>query len=487
MEAGAFGGCSSLTSLTIPDGVTGIWEYTFTNCSSLTSVNIPDGITGLWDQTFFGCSSLKSLTIPESVTSIWDGALSGLAPNYNINVYKGSYAEEYVKKNGLNYTVICEHKWNNVYTTDTKASCTKEGSESIHCSKCGAVNTATVRTIPMTGHNYGDWEVMTEPTCKDPGLRERKCANCGDKQSEPLPVTGNHVWNAQYTLDMIPTYNEEGSESIHCSVCGTIKPGSARTTPRLRKPLSLLTVSGIENRIFNGKKQILDLVVIDESNILTKGIDYTVSYENNVNVGIAKVTITGIGDYKGTCTRTFPILPAASAKVTCTNVASGIKVSWAKVEGATSYYVYRNDRFLFRTSALEVTDKEVKYDTGTRFTYRVIASAKGVGNSTKSRTAKMYRLWPVGIKSLTNPASGRMTVTYDKCSGCYGYVVRYGLKKDLSDANVVTVKGEDTLSRTFSGMKKGKTYYVQVRTYMLEYGVRYYSGYCTTKTLTIKK
>ena len=63
----------------------------------------------------------------------------------------------------------------------------------------------------------------------------------------------------------------------------------------------------------------------------------------------------------------------------------------------------------------------------------------------------------------------------------------YGLKKDMSDANVVTVKGENTLSRTFSGMKKGKTYYVQVRTYMLENGVRYYSGYCTTKTITIKK
>ena len=79
-----------------------------------------------------------------------------------------------------------------------------------------------------------------------------------------------------------------------------------------------------------------------------------------------------------------------------------------------------------------------------------------------------------------------MTVTYDKSKGCYGYVVRYGLKKDMSDANVVTVKGENTLSRTFSGMKKGRTYYVQVRTYKLDNGVRYYSGYCTTKTVKVR-
>ena len=94
---------------------------------------------------------------------------------------------------------------------------------------------------------------------------------------------------------------------------------------------------------------------------------------------------------------------------------------------------------------------------------------------------------PVGIKSLTNPSAGKMTVTYDKSAGCYGYVVRYGLKADMSDARVITVQGQNTTSRTFGGMKKGKTYFVQVRTYKLDNGVRYYSGYCTTKMIKILK
>ena len=80
-----------------------------------------------------------------------------------------------------------------------------------------------------------------------------------------------------------------------------------------------------------------------------------------------------------------------------------------------------------------------------------------------------------------------MTVTYDKSSGSSGYVVRFGLKPDMSGAKIITVQGENVLSRTFSNLKKGMTYYVQVRTYKIERGVRYYSGYCTTKTVKIAK
>ena len=43
------------------------------------------------------------------------------------------------------------------------------------------------------------------------------------------------------------------------------------------------------------------------------------------------------------------------------------------------------------------------------------------------------------------------------------------------------------MKRVLSGVKKGKTYYVQVRTYKLENGVRYYSGYCTTKSVKVTK
>ena len=74
IAGGTFKDCSSLTSVTIPNGVTSIGEYAFSACSSLTSINIPEGVTNIEVHTFENCSSLTSITIPNSVTSIGYGA-----------------------------------------------------------------------------------------------------------------------------------------------------------------------------------------------------------------------------------------------------------------------------------------------------------------------------------------------------------------------------------------------------------------------------
>ncbi len=70
IEYSAFGGCSSLTNIHIPDGVTAIGNYAFKGCSSLTSIHIPDGVTAIGNYAFKGCSSLTSITIPDGVTKI---------------------------------------------------------------------------------------------------------------------------------------------------------------------------------------------------------------------------------------------------------------------------------------------------------------------------------------------------------------------------------------------------------------------------------
>ena len=73
----AFSGCSGLTSLPIPSSVTSIGNYAFYGCSGLTSLTLPSGVTSIGNYTFYGCRGLTSLTLPSSVTSIGNNAFTG--------------------------------------------------------------------------------------------------------------------------------------------------------------------------------------------------------------------------------------------------------------------------------------------------------------------------------------------------------------------------------------------------------------------------
>ena len=59
----AFNGCSRLTSLTLPAGITSIGSYAFYGCSGLTSVTLPAGLTQIDDYAFSECSGLTSIYV----------------------------------------------------------------------------------------------------------------------------------------------------------------------------------------------------------------------------------------------------------------------------------------------------------------------------------------------------------------------------------------------------------------------------------------
>jgi hypothetical protein len=70
----AFQENKDITSVTIPDSVTGIESWAFNGCGSLASVTIGNGVTIIGYQAFKECDSLASVIIPESVTSIRQNA-----------------------------------------------------------------------------------------------------------------------------------------------------------------------------------------------------------------------------------------------------------------------------------------------------------------------------------------------------------------------------------------------------------------------------
>ena len=68
-----FQGCTSLTNVTLPDGMEWLAPNMFEGCNSLKSVAIPSGVTRIYSA-FIRCRGLTSITIPAGVTDVGDFA-----------------------------------------------------------------------------------------------------------------------------------------------------------------------------------------------------------------------------------------------------------------------------------------------------------------------------------------------------------------------------------------------------------------------------
>ncbi len=77
----------------------------------------------------------------------------------------------------------------------------------------------------------------------------------------------------------------------------------------LGKTTSKTRVTGIVNKVYNGKMQTQPgLIVKVNGKKLVLNKDYSVRYLNNKNIGHASITITGKGNYSGSLTKKFDIM-----------------------------------------------------------------------------------------------------------------------------------------------------------------------------------
>lgn len=91
----AFYSCTSLTSITLPEGLTSIGKYAFYSCA-LTSITLPEGLTSIEYGAFGGCTSLSLVTslptIPPSLGEyVFYDTHANLAikvPSQSVNTYK---------------------------------------------------------------------------------------------------------------------------------------------------------------------------------------------------------------------------------------------------------------------------------------------------------------------------------------------------------------------------------------------------------------
>ena len=161
--------------------------------------------------------------------------------------------------------------------------------------------------VTHTTHTYGEWKTTKQPTCTLPGTRERTCSICGTTTTESINALG-HAWGSG-KVTVPPTYDAEGVQTFTCQRCGNIR--SEAIAKLAKNSLEGAIVELPVSERYSGRPLTPAPTVKLADRTLTKDIDYTVSYFDNVNVGTATVTVTGTGNYTGAAKGTFKIEEAA--------------------------------------------------------------------------------------------------------------------------------------------------------------------------------
>ncbi len=87
----AFERCSGLIHVMIGNSVTNVGKSVFRGCARLTSATIGNHVEGIGDRAFYACLNLKAVSIPESLTSVGNEAFYG-CPIKRFYVGKGDGA-----------------------------------------------------------------------------------------------------------------------------------------------------------------------------------------------------------------------------------------------------------------------------------------------------------------------------------------------------------------------------------------------------------
>ena len=97
-----------------------------------------------------------------------------------------------------------------------------------------------------------------------------------------------------------------GRDPYFGSGCPVLKTAEDGPQPA---DISAATVYGIEDKPYTGESITQNIRLELDGKTLTENTDYSVSYENNIDAGTAKVLIKGIGNFNGTLEKRFSISP----------------------------------------------------------------------------------------------------------------------------------------------------------------------------------
>ena len=241
--------------------------------------------------------------------------------------------------------------------------------------------------------------------------------------------------------------------------------------------------------VYNGQSITPVVYVAYNHNYLIQNTDFTATYSNNNAPGVATVKIKGIGNYSGSISKTYIILPEKIASVSIKkDSATSAVISWSAASKVSGYEILKFDSaknayvHLTHVSNSQTSYKVSSLKNSTAYYYQVRAYKTvndknyygEVGNTV------FTFIKPSKVK-LTSVTLSKTTLKVEwKKVNCSGYEITYttdskfkkGLKK-------VKIKNPKTVKKAIKKLKKNKKYYVKVRAYTDYNGVRYYGDRST--------
>lgn len=193
------------------------------------------------------------------------------------------------------------------------------------------------------------------------------------------------------------------------------------------------------------------------------------------------------GAFSAVESTTVRVAEAEIDKITRVDYKS-LKITWDSVKGATGYRVYRSkskNGTYNKVATLAGNSTESYTDTGLKcgrtYYYKVRAYRKidGVKYFGSYSDAKSRNTRPSKVK-LTGDSfykSTKTTLNWKKSSGANGYEIYRSTSKNGTYKRVKTIKSQNTLTWTNTGLSKTKNYFYKVRAYCEVDGKKVYSVY----------
>lgn len=104
---------------------------------------------------------------------------------------------------------------NYVVISEVLPTCTTDGQQELLCD-CGVSSTRKVKAL---GHNFGEEEVITEPTCTEDGLNQKACLRDGCGYVENIKVDKIDHEAGEWIIDTEADCVNKGKKHTECTMC----------------------------------------------------------------------------------------------------------------------------------------------------------------------------------------------------------------------------------------------------------------------------